>query len=70
MQVPLYNAIWFSLFLAWGAKVIVLRFGGGRAYGAARGVALGLVLGDLLMAGFWKLVDSLVGVSSYTITPI
>jgi hypothetical protein len=70
MQVPLYNAIWFSLFIAWVAKVAVLRFGGGRVYRTARAVALGLVLGDLLMAGVWKLIDSVVGVSSYTITPV
>jgi hypothetical protein len=70
MQVHLYNAMWFSLFVAWVVKASVLRFGGGRAYRIAHSGALGLVLGDLLMAGFWKVVDSAVGVSSYTITPI
>lgn len=47
---------WFSLFLGWLAKVLILRYGGARMYQQARPVFVGLIFGEGLAAGFWLLV--------------
>lgn len=56
-----------SIFLGWGLKILTLRFGGTRGFRLLRGVALGLILGDLLMGGILKLLDVLFGPSGYAI---
>lgn len=48
--------VWFSIFLGWVFKVIVVRLGGGKLLGAARPVAIGLILGDVLASGGFGLV--------------
>ena len=48
---------WFSLFLGWLAKVVILRYGGARMYQQARPVFVGLIFGEGLAAGFWLLVS-------------
>jgi hypothetical protein len=48
-------------------KALTLRFGGHRGYRLLRGMALGLILGDLLMGGILKLLDALLGPSGYAI---
>ena len=40
--------IWFSLFLGWMAKVLVLRYGGSQLYARLKPVAIGLIVGDLM----------------------
>ena len=61
LMVPLVTAdrMWFSIGLGWLAKVLVVRFGGSRAYVAGRSVFLGLILGDCVAAGFWLAVNVL-----------
>lgn len=48
---------WFSIFLAWLVKIIVLRYGGPRMYRATRPFFLGMVLGQFVSAGVWTLID-------------
>ena len=55
------NRIWFSVFLAWAAKVLVLRFGVARAYTPSRPLFLGLALGQIVAGGLWLLVDAYTG---------
>lgn len=55
------DVIWFSVFLAWTAKVIVLRFGGPAMYGRSKPLFLGLALGQIVAGGLWLVVDSLTG---------
>ena len=45
--------LWFSTFLGWLAKTLVVRFGGSRGYLAARPFFLGLIVGESAAAGFW-----------------
>ena len=53
--------VWFNVFLAWGAKTIILRSGGTTLYRAARPFFLGLIMGQIFVAGFWLVVDFFTG---------
>jgi len=67
LQVGYANKMLFSIFLGWFFKTLILRFGGSRGFRMMRGVALGLILGDLLMGGLLKLLDALLGPGGYAI---
>ena len=67
LQVGYANKMLFSIFLGWAFKILILRFGGSRGFRLMRGVALGLILGDLLMGGLLKLLDALLGPGGYAI---
>ena len=56
----MYN-MWFPFFVGWLSKVLVLRYGGPDAYKRWRDYFLGLVFGDMIMGGFWTVVNFLVG---------
>lgn len=48
--------IWFSFFLAWLLKGMVLRYGGSGLYRRLKPVAIGLIAGEALTAGGFMLV--------------
>jgi len=48
---------WFSVFLGWLAKALIMTFGGAAAYRKALPFFLGLVLGHAVIAVFWTLVS-------------
>ncbi len=53
--------LWFSFFLAWVVKTAALRYGGGRTYKKARVVFIGIIVGLLVVGGFWLIIDSITG---------
>lgn len=55
------DVIWFSVFLAWTAKMVVLKSGGPGLYGRRRPSFLGLALGQIVAGGLWLMVDYLTG---------
>ena len=57
----LTGQIWFSVFVAWLLKSIIVKYGGARAFNAAKPLFLGLILGEAVVAGFWLVVDWLMG---------
>ena len=48
--------LWFSFFLAWLIKSLVLRFGGGSTYRQLAPLMIGLILGEFTMQVFWTLI--------------
>lgn len=60
--------VWFSVFLAWLAKVLVLRYGGATFYERTRPFFLGLVLGSFTTAGLWLMIDALTGMRGNVFT--
>ena len=53
--------LWFTCFLAWVIKGLILRYGGSSLYRKLRPFFLGLVLGGFLTPGVWAIIDLIVG---------
>jgi hypothetical protein len=53
--------VWFSIFIAWLVKVIILKLGGISLYRRTRPLFLGLILGSFATSGVWILIDFLTG---------
>ncbi|GIX07038.1 MAG: hypothetical protein KatS3mg115_1441 [Candidatus Poribacteria bacterium] len=60
--------VWFSFFLGWLFKGLILKAGGFRSYRAFRPFFLGVVVGEAIMAGIWVIVGLFTGVA-YRIMP-
>ena len=52
-------AFWFSIFLGWGIKKLLLRYGGAGAFRRARPFFIGLIVGEMLAAGGWLIAGLL-----------
>lgn len=50
--------LWFSIFVGWLMKTILMRYGSGRSYRRARPFFLGLVVGEFLAAAIWVAVSA------------
>lgn len=53
---PLAN-MWFSIFIGWLAKALMVKFGGTTLYRAARPAFTGLIIGEAAAAAFWLVVS-------------
>jgi hypothetical protein len=50
--------IWFSFFIGWLAKVLIMRYGGPGLYLRLKPVALGLIAGEAIVAAVFLLVQA------------
>lgn len=55
------RSLWFSFFLSWLIKILVLRYGGGAAFKKAKVFFIGLIVGLLVAGGMWLVIDSITG---------
>jgi hypothetical protein len=53
--------LWFSIFLGWGIKSLVMRFGGQEANLQVRGLMIGLILGNIVAMVLWLLLSAWTG---------
>ncbi len=51
------DTYFFSVFLAWGIKAMVLKLGGAKLYQRTRPFFIGIILGEVVCAGGWVVVD-------------
>ena len=58
--------LWFSIFVSWGAKFLILRHGGLKLYRRMRPFFLGLILGDYIIGGAFNIYEVLFHVHTYT----
>lgn len=56
---------WSALLVGWFLKLMLVRYGGVRAYRAGQPFFLGLILGDYVVAAVWSLLGWFLGVSTY-----
>ncbi|MHC4502007.1 MAG: DUF6784 domain-containing protein, partial [Planctomycetota bacterium] len=49
---------WVSVFLGWLFKVLLLKYGGARAYPLGRSIFIGLIVGEIFAAAFWGIVPA------------
>ena len=61
--------MWLSVLIGWACKSAALRLGGVAAYHRLRPVFIGLVVGEVFMAGFWMAVGAIVRASGSEIGP-
>ena len=61
-----FGWLWFSVFISWVAKNLILRFGGIRLYHRVMPLFLGLILGEFMVGGAWVIVRLIWGVSVYS----
>jgi hypothetical protein len=47
---------WFSIFLGWLAKVLILKYGGAVLFQQARPLFVGIIFGEALAMGAWLLI--------------
>ena len=57
------GTMFFSIFLAWLFKTLVLRYGGPALYLKTRPLFMGLILGQFVTAGIWYGIDYITGSS-------
>jgi hypothetical protein len=55
------DGIWFTIFLSWIFKVVVLKFGGGGGYRRTLPFFFGLALGHIVISGIWLVIDGFTG---------
>ncbi|MCM8772547.1 MAG: hypothetical protein NC922_05740 [Candidatus Omnitrophica bacterium] len=53
---PIYHT-WFSIFLAWIAKTVILKYGGAKVYSTVKIFFLGMVFGSFTAAGLWIIIS-------------
>jgi hypothetical protein len=64
------RTLWFSIFIGWGIKRLLLRYGGAGAFRRARPFFIGLIMGEIVAAGAWMLIGMLThGTVTYTLLP-
>ncbi len=61
------HRLWLSVFIAWLAKTLLLRYGGLRAFSAARPLFIGLILGDCVSGAIWTLSNLVFGAPTYDV---
>jgi hypothetical protein len=59
------NPFWFSIFIGWGIKLVIVRAGGLRAYQRSIPLFLGMILGEFLVDGGFSLAGTLLQVRTY-----
>ncbi|NKB66926.1 MAG: hypothetical protein GKR89_07695 [Candidatus Latescibacteria bacterium] len=52
---------WFSIFIGWMLKALILKYGGVALFRRLRPFFLGLILGHVFVAGFWVVIDFFTG---------
>lgn len=58
--VPIYFT-WFSIFIGWFLKFLILRYGGQKIYKLLQPFFLGVIIGTFLTAGIWMFIDFITG---------
>jgi len=61
---------WFSFFVAWLLKVLVLKYGGAQLYRKTLPMFLGLILGQFTCSGVWNIIDQITGMRSGWLFPL
>ena len=61
-----FGWLWFSVFVSWAIKSVLLRLGGIGLYRKAYPLFLGLILGEYLVGGGWVLIRLIFGIQVYS----
>ncbi len=70
MGVGAMDYYWFSFFVAWLIKALVLKYGGAQLYRRSLPLFLGLILGQFVCSALWTILDQLTGLRSGWLFPL
>ncbi|MFP4380091.1 MAG: DUF6785 family protein [Candidatus Sumerlaeia bacterium] len=59
MRTYTFQTAWFSIFLGWLIKTLILRYGGARVFRKAQPIFVGLVVGEIMAGLFWSIVPGI-----------
>ena len=59
-----FGAMWFSVFIAWILKSLILKYGGLSLFNRLKPFFLGLILGEAVVAGTWVIIDYFAGMQN------
>ncbi len=62
--------LWFSIFLGWLIKLLIVRFGGAGLFVRAKPFFLGLIVGESLAAGFWMVMGIILSAMNLPYIPV
>jgi hypothetical protein len=62
--------MWVSILIGWACKFATMRVGGVTVYSRIRPFFLGLIIGEVLIAGIWMLVGAVVAMYGYEVVRI
>jgi hypothetical protein len=62
---PTMNQVWLPFFIAWLAKVMVLRYGGIRLYRRSLPFVYGIIVGDFIAGGLTTVLGCFTGINVY-----
>ncbi len=51
---------WFSVFVGWLLKILIVRFGGASLFQKAKPFFIGIIFGEGLAAGIWLLINAII----------
>jgi len=57
----LTTQLWFSIFIAWLLKSILLKYAGVRIYERSKLFFIGLIVGQFVVNGIWLIIDGFTG---------
>jgi len=61
--------LWLCIFVAWAVKVLVLKYGGAKAYRPIVPLFVGLIMGDFMVGSFWNLYGVIMETEVYHFWP-
>jgi len=64
-SLTLNTGLWFSIFLSWLAKWLILRHRGLKSYRQAFPFFIGLILGEFIIGGLWSIIGIMLEIPVY-----
>jgi hypothetical protein len=61
---------WFSIFVGWLAKSLIVRLGGSSLFTQAKPIFVGIIFGEALAAGFWLAINAIIVTNGGVSQPI
>lgn len=58
---------WLSVFIGWLCQTVLLRYGGMTAFRRYRPFFLGMIMGSMVVAGVWLIIDGITGLRDHKI---
>ncbi len=69
MQTYPMKVLWFSTFIGWALKSVIMRYGSAKGLLALLPLFLGVAFGDIFMMVVWLIVDAITGTHGHYLMP-